>query len=281
MTEPVQPFTLHTHTRGFDGRSSIAEMVNAARDHGIGQIGFSNHFIVHPEIKNAPLYPYSVRGGYSAIYSSSFDEAIEKFRRHYDELDAYQAHSDVHLLRGMEVDYFDSPAWRDGFARAVEILKPDYCIGAVHFIEQDGKPHNMHDIRNAELKYRLLVDYWTKVGRAASSGLFNWMAHLDLPKKVGLARGADWAAIEGAVVRAIARSGTAVEINTGLYRSTCYEPYPSPRILRAMADKNVPVLLSDDAHDASQIGRHFEEAKRLATECGIRKFADIRSLTRH
>ena len=226
------------------------------------------------------MYPYAVRGGYSAIYSSSFDEAIEKFKRHYDELDAYQVRSDVHVLRGMEVDYFDSPAWRDGFARAVEILKPDYYIGAVHFIEQDGKLYNTHDIRNAELKYRLLVDYWTKVGRAASSGLFDFMAHLDLPKKVGLARDDGWVGLERAVVRAIARSGTAVEINTGLYHTNCYEPYPSPRIMRALADKNVPVLLSDDAHAATEIGRHFEEAKHLATECGIRNFADIKTLLR-
>lgn len=280
MPDIVQNFSLHTHSVGFDGRSSVREMIDAARARGITTLGISNHFIVHPNIKQSPMYTHAVRGGYDVIYSASFKEVIEKFRPHYDELDRLAAASDVRILRGMEVDFFDGPQWRDGFAGALEILRPDYCIGAVHFVERDGNVCNVHDIRNAELKYRLLVDYWTKVGRAARSGLFNWMAHLDLPKKVGLARGRDWGVLEHGAVHAIAGSNTPVEINTGLYRPDCDEPYPSPRIMRMLAAANVPVLLADDAHDASQIGRHFERAKRDAMANNIRNFADLKTLVR-
>ena len=72
-------YTLHTHTVGFDGRDSVQSMVNRARDLGFKTIGISNHFIVNPVIKNTKMYPYSVRGGYSNIYSSSFEEALLRF----------------------------------------------------------------------------------------------------------------------------------------------------------------------------------------------------------
>ena len=281
MAKIVQDFSLHTHTVGFDGHNSVPEMIDAARDAGMQTIGISNHFIVYPGVKQSVMYPYAVRGGYASIYNETFDEAINKFRAHYDAMDTYMNRADIRVLRGMEVDFFDAPEWRDGFARALEILRPDYCIGAVHFVEHDGKLHNMYDIRNARvLRWRLLTEYWTKVGRAASSGLFNWMAHIDLPKTVGLARSKDWAQIEQAAVRAISGAKTPVEINTGLYRPDCDEPYPSPRIMRMLADKNVPVLLSDDAHKAAQIGRHFDRARQTAIECGIRNFCDVNALLR-
>ena len=46
----VQDFTLHTHTIGFDGKSLIAEMAKRASELGFKTIGFSNHFILHPDI---------------------------------------------------------------------------------------------------------------------------------------------------------------------------------------------------------------------------------------
>ena len=102
----MQNFTLHTHTIGFDGKSTVAQMITAARAAGFDTLGVSNHFIVHPEIKKSRMYPYAVRGGYSAIYSDSFDSVIEKFRIHYNELRQLQSESQANILCGMEVDFF-------------------------------------------------------------------------------------------------------------------------------------------------------------------------------
>ena len=66
-----QKFTLHTHTVGFDGRNSVEEMVKRAIELGFETIGFSNHFIVHPDIKNSKMYKYAVRDGYQNIYYPS------------------------------------------------------------------------------------------------------------------------------------------------------------------------------------------------------------------
>ena len=76
----MQRFSLHTHSLGFDGRNTEQEMLAQAEPLGWTHLGFSNHFIVHPEIKKAPMYAYALKGGYHNIYSSSFDEVIAKLK---------------------------------------------------------------------------------------------------------------------------------------------------------------------------------------------------------
>ena len=277
MPKLIQDFTLHTHTIGFDGRNTPAEMAARVRELGMTALGVSNHFIVHPDITKTKFYPAALARGYNAIYSSSFDEVIAKFQPHYAELEKLSDICGIKILRGMEVDYFDYAGWGSSFMRAVKVLKPDYVIGASHFIEYDGRLCNVHDIAYADAENRnnMIRMYWDKIGRAATTGLFNWMAHLDLPKKTVWDYDVRWANAESHAVDAIAKSKTPIEINTGLYRPERDEPYPSPRILRMAAAANVPVLISDDAHRAEQIGRHFSRAYDLAKSCGITQFLSL------
>ena len=259
-------YTLHTHTVGFDGRDSVQSMVNRARDLGFKTIGISNHFIVNPVIKNTKMYPYSVRGGYSNIYSSSFEEALLRFMPHYHEVRSIQElNPDMKILCGMEVDFFQDLKWLHGFENAIKLLKPDYTIGSAHFIEYGGTLLNSHDWKNADEKTReqLLKRYWTNVALAADSGLFTWLAHLDLPKKTGLGREEKWVGYENIAVESAAKTNTAIEINTSFYRDYCYEPYPSNRILQMMKEHNVATIISDDAHETKNIGRHFDEACKI------------------
>lgn len=274
-----QKYTLHTHTVGFDGRNTVADMVERAKELGFTTIGISNHFIVHPNIKQSRMYPHSVRGGYNNIYSDSFDVVMQKFVPHYAEIEKIKSeYPDMKILRGMEVDFFPTPQWQRGFEKCMSVLKPDYIIGSSHFIEYDGQILNSHDWKNADIETQniLLKSYWNKLSDAAQSGLFTWMAHLDLPKKVGLGREDKWAEYEHKAIESIAKIGGAIEINTGLYKTDCYEPYPSNRILQMVANKNIPVLISDDAHASDQIGRHFDEAGNLIHQFNLKRFEKIK-----
>ena len=270
-----QKYTLHTHTVGFDGQDTSLVMVNRARELGFNTIGISNHFIVNPVIKDSKMYSFATQGGYRNIYNASFDEVLARFVPHYEELRVLQEQNpDIKILCGMEVDFFNNPKWRDGFEKAIKILKPDYLIGAAHFVEHSGTLLNVHDLKNSDAKTQdlLLEKYWENVKNAAESGLFTWMAHLDLPKKVGLGRTERWAEFESRAVEVAAKSKTAIEINTSFYRPDCYEPYPSNRILKMAAKNNVSVLISDDAHVAKNIGRHFDEADQLIKDLNLKTF---------
>lgn len=80
----TQKYTLHTHTIGFDGKNSVQDMVNRARELGFHTIGISNHFIVHENIRKSKMYGFAVQGGYANIYSSYFCDVMDKFIPHYN-----------------------------------------------------------------------------------------------------------------------------------------------------------------------------------------------------
>ncbi|MBR6685162.1 MAG: PHP domain-containing protein [Alphaproteobacteria bacterium] len=276
----IQNFTLHTHTAGFDGRHSESEMITRAADMGFDTIGISNHFIVHPDIRRAHFYIPAKSRKYDAIYSASFDEVIPRFIAHYERLERAAENAKINVLRGMEVDFFDTPQWYHGFESALRTLRPDYIICACHFIEFAGGLCNVHDMANAgpDIQKKMLAMYWQKIRTAAASGIFSWMAHIDLPKKVGLGADEYWGDAENKTVSALAKCKIPVEINTGGKRIGVPEPYPSARIMRMIANNNVPVLLSDDAHSCDQIGRDFESAHVLAQKCGIKNFLTLQKI---
>lgn len=264
-------YTLHTHTAGFDGRNTPEEMIEAARTGGFKTIGFSNHFIVHPAIKKSRLYEYSVRGGYSNIYSANLDEAVAKFSEHYSVVrDLREKYSDMNILCGMEMDWFQYPEWADAVNYAVTRLNPDYIIGAMHFIDRgaDGVL-NVHDIKNADAREsgRLLREYYQNLMRLAEFDWrpmvfrFNWIAHFDLPRKMGLR----YDDMETAALKALALNHVPIEINTALMGNRRYGPIGArARKIRQITAAGMPVLVVDDAHDVSRIGTSFTIVEKLA-----------------
>ena len=273
----TQDFTLHTHTVGFDGKNTITEMANRASELGFKTIGISNHFTVHPEIKRSKFYPIAAARGYGDIFYDNWPELINKFTEHYAKLNTLRQESNIQILRGMEIDFFESPQWRKKFESVLKTLQPDYLIGSCHIIEHNGQLFNVHDMRNTnpETREQVLTKYWAKIRAASNSGLFTWLAHLDLPKKVGLGQEETWIETEHKTIETLSKNNTPIEINTALFTPECFEPYPSPRILKIAASWDIPVLLSDDAHHISQLGRHFDTAKKIAQDCGIKNFLNL------
>lgn len=272
----MQNFSLHTHTIGFDGKNTVEEMVRAAQNIGFEKLGISNHFIVHPNIKDSKMYAYSLRGGYHNIYNATFDEAIEKFKPHYEAIDEVSQKTGFKIFKGMEVDFFAYDGWREGFEKACEILKPDYLIGSAHFICCHNTLYNTHDVKNAtkEEQNLLLHKYYQNVRAAAQSGMFNFLAHLDLFKKTGLGRESMWEEDERQTIEALAKVSAKAEINTSGFKLPYDEPYPSKRILNLLAEYKVPVILSDDAHNVERLGDSFDKAHQMALDAGIKNFFD-------
>lgn len=276
-----QDFTLHMHTVGFDGRDTARTMLEYARMLGFKTVGFSNHFIVHPDIRRSKMYGIALAKGYGNIYSRSFDEAVEKFKPHYEELSRLQQDNpDIRILRGMEVDFFNTPQWHDGFAQSCEILRPDYTIGASHFVEYGDFICNVHDMADADKSTcdKMLSIYWGNMLKLVESNLFNWIAHLDLPRKRNLGTHKKWHAIQEDVVAAAANNKLPVEINTSGYHIDHKQPYPCNDIQKMLALYHVPVLFSDDAHNFAQIGGLFDVAKNSTELNGIKNFASLQKI---
>lgn len=270
----MQNFSFHMHTTGFDGQDTVSQMVETAQNLGLKKIGISNHFIVNPVIKETKMYGAALKRGYQNIYSSSFEEAIERFKPHYEEIDFIRQKTNFPIYKGMEVDFFAYDGWSEGFEKALEILKPDYLIGSAHFVAANGTLYNSHDLKNAgkEEQNMLLYKYYQNVRAAAKSKMFDFLAHLDLMKKVGLGSDERWAEVELHTVQTIAENKVNVEINTSGFKLGFDEPYPSIRILNLLAQYHVPVIISDDAHNKERIADGFDKAEEIAHKVGIKDF---------
>jgi HisJ family histidinol phosphate phosphatase len=267
-------YSLHTHTFGFDGRNTEEQMIIAARARGMKTLGFSNHFIVHPYIRRSRMYDYAARGGYANIYNDDVENALRAFREHYDNVRKLQEkYTDMNILCGMEMDWFQYEGWRDIANYAVCRLNPDYVIGAMHFIDRgtDGVL-NVHDIKNANSREsgRLLREYYQNLMQLAefdwrNMGFkFNWVAHFDLPKKVGL----NYRDMEHAALTELAKYQMPIELNSSLIMN--YNYLILSDIFDKIGELNLPVLISDDAHDVMRIGADFDNILHIASMHGIK-----------
>lgn len=176
----------------------------------------------------------------------------------------------VTLRLGLEADYFI------GGERELEDLLAlgdwDYVIGSVHFIDGWGfdNPDTKEYFENHEL-HTLYHTFFKTVEKAVRSGLFDMVAHLDNIKVFNyrLDENIQLPYYEK-IARALVETNTATEINAGLYyRYPVREMCPSPLYLHVLAQHQVPISLSSDAHYPNDLGNYIKENVETLRNHGI------------
>jgi len=113
--------------------------------------------------------------------------------------------------------------------------------------------------------------YFEHLAQSAETGLFDTLAHPDLVKNESPADW-DYARIEPFILRAldrIAATGVAMELNTSGLNKALPEMNPGPRILTAMRERGIPVVLGADAHRPARVGDRYEQALQMLDELGF------------
>ena len=259
----------HTHTTFCDGKHTPEEMVAAAVRAGCPALGFSGHAYT----------PFDASFCMSPENTLRYRAEVTRLKEAYE--------GKLRVLCGLEQDVLsvtpDAPY--------------DYLIGAVHYISKDGcylsvdASGGEQDTAVRELfggdYYAYTTAYYNEVARVYDRTGCDIVAHLDLVAKFNEGgcrfdeddrryRHAALGALE-----ALAQAPVAFEINTGAirrgYRSS---PYPAPFLLKELARRKLPVILSADAHDASGLLFRFDEAAQLAQSYGLTVLQDITDLNR-
>jgi histidinol-phosphatase (PHP family) len=228
---------------------SVEPFVEAAREAGVDEIGFTEHIYYFRQTRMLWTIPYQVE---RCVYDlDRYVEAVVQARGR-----------GLPVKLGLEVDYV--PGREDETRSILEPYPWDYLLGSVHFIDDfgvDGEPRLL-DAVGVEEAYRR---YFDTLAAAARSGLFDSLSHPDLVKIFGQrAQSFDYAP----AADAIADAGVAVEVSTAGLRRPVRELYPHPDLLAACRERDVPVTLGSDAHTPELVGRDFDRARELLRSAG-------------
>jgi histidinol-phosphatase (PHP family) len=242
----------HNHTNWSDGAPTLAAQIQAARRVGLDELGISDHYVLDPSGEQAE---WSMDLDLLGDYVLQIRAAAAETR-------------DLVLRLGIEADFF--PETVEDLRSRLAGYPFDYVIGSVHYV--DGFPIDRHtqdwdalseDERNE--KWRL---YWLRVRQMAESRVFDFAAHLDLPKKFGHRPTIDLTADALAALDALAAADMAIEINTAGWSLPAREAYPSLDLLREARRREIPLLINADAHFPEFLTRDFDRARALAREAG-------------
>ncbi|HYM44745.1 MAG TPA: histidinol-phosphatase [Solirubrobacteraceae bacterium] len=208
-----------------------------------------------------------------------FTQALEIWRHPFwvqnarDDLEDYCAfvREQTDLRLGIEADFV--PGTEDRTASLLDAHDFDYVLGSVHFLRDEALDMEDYSVwgsgRSAEAIWR---GYFQTLAAAASSGLFDILAHPDLVKVWGPERPrpeGDLRRYYEPAIEAIAESGIAVEVSTAGLRKRAREIYPAQPFLRMCVEAGAPIALSSDAHRPEDVGADYEQALELLERVGV------------
>lgn len=183
------------------------------------------------------------------------DEATEDVDAYCVDLVAARD-SGLPVLVGIEMDWL--PARQTEIAAFLEGRPFDIVLGSVHWIAGWAVDH-------PDFLPQLPADevwslYFDELVAAARSGLFDVLAHPDLPKVFGVHMPSGLSARLDGVVAAIAKTGIAIECSSAGLRKPVRELYPEPDLLARFCAAGVPVTLASDAHAPEDVARDYPTA---------------------
>ena len=243
----------HMHTRWSDGLASASEMVAGAERARLSEVGISDHLVVSHLADEFDL-SYALRPGTLAHCVAAIEEA--------------RSAASIPVRLGIEIDYFpDTPELLEEY---LEGFVFDYVIGSVHFLDDfpiDATPEPWEPLSQSQVNdiYRR---YYRRYAEMARTRLFDFLGHLDLPKKFRFLPDCNLSSEIEAALDAVKESGAALEFNTAGWDKPCSDPYPAPQLLGLVREREIPVLISDDAHHPTEVGRYFSRAVDILREAG-------------
>ncbi len=250
---------LHTHTARCGHAGGLdEEYVEAAIARGLAAIAMTDHvpFYWLPPERHDP------RLAMAPDELPRYVDAVLALRERYA--------GRVEVLLGLEADFIAGQ--EEALALLLERFPFDVVLGSVHWLGEwlVDAPSSLPRYRQgAEEVERIWDEYTTQLVAAARSGLFDVLAHLDLPKKFGFRSQAPFAGRLAEVVAAVAAGDCAVELSSAGRRKPVGEDYPADEVVAALVAAGVPFVLSSDAHAPDEVGFGFAELAARASANGV------------
>jgi histidinol-phosphatase (PHP family) len=263
----ILPADNHVHSEwswDADG-ASMEQTCEQAVALGIPAIAFTDHadftdWTFPGEREETPwLRAISPHASSGELDVEGYWETLERCRSRFPTL---------RILSGLEVG---EPHVFEEQARSIlQARQYDRVLGAVHHIPEGGALAYAPALLTPDDADSVMIRYFAELLKLVDSGAeFSILAHIDYPKMKWpkAAKPYDATTYEDEyrqVLRALARSGRALEVNTS-------GPWPAPPVLRWWyAEGGGWVSFGSDAHKASHVARDFNSAVDMVEACGFR-----------
>ncbi|MHA1339602.1 MAG: histidinol-phosphatase HisJ [Promethearchaeota archaeon] len=259
----------HVHSKYCrHANGNIEDYIKAAIAQELDEIGISEHnpYELMPESDLVPRKEYAM----PMTELSQYFSELESLRGKYKEK--------IKVKIGMEIDYF---AWNieniKSFINSNK-LKFDYIIGSVHILYDESVGYFPIDDKRFDVFDKVGVDkvfenYLDQMEGLINSGLYDIVAHIDLPKK-NLHRHSNrefYLNRMENLLDIIKGKNLAIEYSLAGLRKKCKEPYPEEIIVEMIAERRIPMIISSDSHDPSDVGSGFKQAVKFLAEKGIKE----------
>lgn len=240
--------------------NTIESICRRAEDAGVDKVGL----VVHTKILDGfePLYEHILSDG-SSRSKFKFDRDTEDYIKLIDKAKRLK----LPVETGVEICY--SPQGEDFLCSKLASCSFDYKIGSVHLIE--GRHYKTAiELYKDEIKVGRL--YYELVLKAASSGLFDVIGHIEVARREGIPGLDYYPDLLESICSALVKHDCAVEINTKWLLKHDYIT-PAEDTLKFMEIRGVKLVFGSDAHHMERIGYGKADAEAAIKKAGYTSFS--------
>lgn len=260
----------HSHCNYCDGSHEPEEYIKEAVNQRIKCYGFSSH---------APL-PFETPWAMPPEKLGRYLKETAFLKIKYQDL--------LQIYTGIEVDFI--PGLISPHSDFIQQATLDYTIGSVHFVEQFGNGQFWEIDATAETFKKGLKEIFNNQPEAAIKQYYKLtrqmlkespptiVGHLDKIKMHNTKlkffdEKESWYEKEVTkTLKALRKAGSILEVNTrGVYTGRTVEVYPSPKVLKRAADLEIPITLSSDAHQPTEVASLFAKTVPMLKKAGFKK----------
>ena len=242
-------FDYHMHTKvSYDGKSTAAEMVQAAAAAGLKEICFTDHIDYDPK---------------GILVGGAFE--TEAYNAAYDNL----SHNEVVIRRGFEFGML--PDNRETLLADLQRRHFDFVIGSVHFVDDIDiyfeEFWQDKTIRQAEMR---CLEQTLECVKAHDG--FDVLGHITYPSKCPgnpnkiPIQYNDYREVADEILKALVAKGKGLEVNTsGVDRCGVYLP-DADYLHRFKELGGEIVTVGSDAHNTDRVGQYCMDACRMVAD---------------
>ncbi|UUZ82736.1 histidinol-phosphatase HisJ [Paenibacillus sp. P26] len=258
----------HTHhVRRGHASGELEEYVQKGIEIGLTQLGLSDHMpLLH-------VNPDTYLPGMAMPMEEPPRYVEEAFRLQ----EKYKDRIDIRV--GLEGDYIEG--YETEISRIIEAYPWDYVIGSVHFLgEWDITDYRQTDGWKDRDPYEVYERYYDAVQKAARTGFYDYIGHIDVIKRFGFKPERSVEHLERQALEAVKAAGLAIELNASGLRMPVNEMFPSRRMLEYALELGIPLTIGSDAHQPERLAQYLDEALNLLQSVGFTELATFKKRKR-